>query len=54
MADPKKTGGFLFLAAGGVFLGTAAAIHQPSFYGVGAAFIGLGVAFAAQSRKNRP
>jgi hypothetical protein len=47
----KKAGGILFLCAGGVFFATAAAIHQPSFYGVGAAFVGIGVAFIAQSKK---
>lgn len=33
--------GMLFLGAGVVFLGTAAAAQLPAFYGVGAAFLGL-------------
>ena len=47
----KRAGGILFLAAGGVFFATAAATHLVPFYGVGAAFIGIAVAFLAQSSK---
>ena len=47
----KKLGGILFLVAGGIFFGTAAAMHQAAFYGVGAAFIGVAVAFLAQAKK---
>lgn len=52
-SERKRRGGILFLAAGGVFFATATAMHQVSFYGVGAAFMAIGVAFIAQAKKRR-
>ena len=41
--DHKRLGGILFLAAGLIFFGTAAAMHQAAFYGVGVAFVVTGI-----------
>lgn len=47
----KKIAGGLFLGAGGMFFATAAATHLVPFYGVGAAFVGIAVAFLAQAKQ---
>lgn len=48
--ERKKAAGILFIAAGGVFFATAYVINQIPFFGVATAFIGVGVAFLAQSK----
>ena len=49
----KRAAGILFMAAGGIFFATAAAAHQPSYYGVGAALIGVSAAFLAQAKRQK-
>jgi hypothetical protein len=46
-----RTGGYTFLAVGVAFLGVAFLAGQEAFTGVGFAFLGLGLAFAANARR---
>jgi hypothetical protein len=47
----KHLGGILFLAGGLIFFGTAAAIHQAAFYGVGMAFFVTSIAILRSAKR---
>lgn len=46
-----RIAGALFLAGGIAWMGAASIGHQPAWYGVGAAFLAIGISFLARSRR---
>lgn len=48
-----KLAGILWLFSAGMFMLAGAIGGQVMFYGVGASFIGIGVAFIAKSKKEK-
>lgn len=49
----KRTSGYLFIAAGGMFLLAAFIGKQVAFYGIGAAFIAIGVSYRVRAKRGQ-
>ena len=52
-AQSKKTGGYLFIAAGCMFLLAAFISKQMAFHGVAAAFIAIGVSYLVRAKRGQ-
>lgn len=50
----NKIAGYLLMASGLTFFVTAAMMHQPAFYGVGAALLAVGIAIFSKGRRAHP